>query len=357
MIDKITVVKKTRLKGWPQEKPISTTYKSVAISIFGAMVVVSLLNLLANWYLKDYTFNRGYWIITQKTKILSSLDTSEYWLVLGDSSGNFGIVPEILDQSLNVRSINLCTIADMLTIGDSFTLRDYIEGHGTPTGVLMVYAYNTWPRKGKIGAFARSHWPMLKIKKQLELDASGLIQLAIHRFFPIYSESTTLTSMSLMPRTAFLEGIPFKIEPNGFMPLPEPSPGVLSDARHHLRQINEIEPVISSANLAGLMEIANLADDYGFNGYLVSSPLYAEIWQDPKFRLYFSTIQTKIETIASEYDRLFYLHFDTDLTFPADKMENVDHVILPAAKVYTSRVAERILEIDRQSAPPRAKTF
>lgn len=342
--------KKMRHDVYPQEVPYPVSRTGIVVSIFGMIVIVALINLLAGWYLKDHTFNRGYWIITQKGKVLSSLDKSGYWLIVGDSSGNFGIVPDILDKRLGTQSINLCTIADMLTMDDFFMVENYIDRYGPPTGVLIVHAYDAWPREGELGAFARSNWPLEKIGKYLSLDGYGLVELAIKRYIPLYSESTTLTSMSFMPRTAFLRReLPFTIQSNGFMPLLEASSRVEGDAHFHLKRMTKIPSKISLFNEAGLQAIAGLAERYQFNVFLVNSPLYEGLWHHADFRTYFNSIQSKLKRIASNHPQLHLLHFDRDLMFSAGQMENVDHVIFSAAKIYTSRIASRIQAVGWRS--------
>ena len=126
------------------------------------------------------------------------------------------------------------------------------------------------------------------------------------------------------------------------MPLLTPSTGIHNDARNHLNRIGQKVPVISTFNIAGLERILNLAELHNFNVYLTNSPLYAGIWYNSKFRSYFDKLQNKLERFSAVHSRLFFLRFDSDLTFPAEKMENVDHVIYSAAQIYTSRIAERI---------------
>jgi len=334
---------KIQHEAYPEEKPYPVSRAGIVVSIFGTIVIVALINLLVGWYLEDRTFNRGYWIVTQKGKVLSSLKKPGYWLIVGDSSGNFGIVPDVLDKHLGIRSINLCTVADMLTMDDFFMVEEYIKRHGSPTGVLIVHAYDSWPREGKLGAFARSHWALNKIGGFLHLDSYALLQLLIKRYFPLYSESTTLASMSLMPKTAFLRRKPpFAIQPDGFMVLPEASSRVEDDARFHLKQIEKIAPEISLPNRLGLQAIADLADHHQFNVYLANSPMYDGLWHHAGFRSYFNVIQGKLKQVADNHPRLHLLHFDSDLRFSANQMENVDHVIFSAAKIYTSRVANGI---------------
>lgn len=327
----------------PPEIPAPHNWRDLAVLGLGVLFVVACFNMLAGWYLKDHTLNRGYWIVSQKGKLISSLQMRDYWLIVGDSSGNFGIVPELLDKQLGTKSVNLCTIADMLTMDDFFMVDAYINQHGPPAGVLMVHAYDAWPRQGEIGAFARSHWPVEKISTFLDLDGFDRLELLIRRYFPLFSESTTLTKMSLMPRTAFFrKGLPFTIYPDGYMPLLSASPGVDGDARFHLRRIKEIAPEISIPNQAGLQALADLAERYKFNVYMVNSPVYERLRQHQNFVNYFQTIQTKLLNIANRHQRLHMLPFGEDLTFSAKQMENVDHVIFSAAETYTAQVAARI---------------
>ena len=213
----------------------------------------------------------------------------------------------------------------------------------------MVHAYDAWPRLGELGAFARSNWPVRKISSFLNLGASEQMEMLIKRYFPLYSESTTLTKMSLMPRTAFFSrGLPFDIQPNGYMPLYVASSGVDDDAEFHLKRIQSISPEISRVNFFGLQALAKLAERYTFNVYMVNSPLYEKLLKYDEFLSYFSTIQRKLHRIAENHQRLHLLQFDETLSFSVKQMENVDHVIFSAAKAYTASIAGKIQDADRR---------
>ncbi|MEB3357540.1 MAG: hypothetical protein VKK04_12500, partial [Synechococcales bacterium] len=67
-----------------------------------------LLNVLANGFL-DYLISRqGYFLASYKWNLLTDLKQPADWLVLGDSSCNQGVVPEILSQELGGTALNLC---------------------------------------------------------------------------------------------------------------------------------------------------------------------------------------------------------------------------------------------------------
>ena len=343
---------------WPRETGVRTTLSDIILSLVGTLLVVALLNIVVGWYLEKHTFNRGYWLITEKSRLLFSLREAGYWLILGDSSGNMGIVPEILDRELGVRSVNLCTIADMLAVGDLFMLEAYLRRCGRPAGVLLVHTYNAWPRKGEPGAFGRSQWSLWQIKDGLGMSHYEFAKMVASRYCPLFAESTTIKAMSLTPWTsllAFLENGPFHLEPNGLMVQQKPVPsGVLADARLHLNKTKGHQPFISQANLRAIRDIKRLAELHKFNVYLISSPLYIGLWRDQEFRRYFDEMQENVRRAAQDSKRLILLSFGVDLTFSKDEMENADHVIYSAAKVYTARVAARIRSARSESfSPPK----
>jgi hypothetical protein len=270
-----------------------------------------------------------------------------------------GIVPEVLDRELGVRSVNLCTIADMLTVEDLFMLQTYIQRCGRPAGVLLVNTYNAWARKGEVGAFGRSRWPLWQTKDRLDMSFYECVEMLVARYLPLYSESRSITKMSLMPRTAliaFLGDGPFRLGPNGYMSLEKPVPaGVLRDARLHLAQTEKGRPSISRPNLKALEDVARLAERHKFPVYMISSPLYRGLWRNKNFRRYFDDMQDKLKYVAGALPGLVFLGFGPDLTFKAEEMENADHVVFSAAKVYTARVAARIKSARSKFPSPSKK--
>lgn len=328
---------------YPQEQTGPIGKAGFGLSLLGMLLVVICLNWFAGWYLEDHTLNRGYWIITQKGKLLDTLTMPGYWLIVGDSAGNFGVVPEVLDERLGVHTVNLCTVADMLTMDDFFMVEEYVARHGPPAGVLMVHVYDAWPREGELGAFARSNWGLKKISEFSQLDDFGFSRLLIKRYFPLYSESTTLAQMSLIPRTTFFRsGLPFAIKENGAMTVMADPPGVMRNTQAHLHYIKNAVPHISRTNLHGLEALAKIAQQYGFSIYIVNGPLYEGLWEHADFRSFFNMMQQEVKQVVERYPVMHQLPFDKDLLFPASEMENVDHLNVTAAKVYTARLAARI---------------
>src|SRR5262245_5791244 len=130
----------------PEELQIACTWRSVAWSIVGAIAVVAILNVAAMGILGAWSTNIGYRLVQEKWDLLMRQRSPVEWLVLGDSSCNQGVVPAVLDEELRTTSLNLCTIGDMMLVGDAWMLRSYLQRVGVPRHVVMVHVYDIWGR-------------------------------------------------------------------------------------------------------------------------------------------------------------------------------------------------------------------
>ncbi|WP_420644534.1 hypothetical protein [Candidatus Leptofilum sp.] len=61
-----------------------------------------------------------------------------------------------------------------------------------------------------------------------------------------------------------------------------------------------------------------------------------------QIQLYFQQVRAELQAFADESEQLHLL--ETLAAFPANQMENVDHLIFEAAKTYTGIIAAEIEE-------------
>ena len=95
-----------------------------------------------------------------------------------------------------------------------------------------------------------------------------------------------------------------------------------------------------------MQEIGVLADSYGFDIYLVNSPVYQGLYDNPAYQSYLSGVQQKLAEFAS--DSSYVYHIPAVRTFPAELMQTPDHLILTGAEEYTHWLIEQISLLRRQ---------
>ena len=97
-------------KNFPKEIVSRTTAREIIMTVAITLTVVAIVNVTALYYLARFTPNTGYLLIRAKWAMLSALKDPVALLILGDSSGNQGVDPQVFSDKLNLAAINLCTI-------------------------------------------------------------------------------------------------------------------------------------------------------------------------------------------------------------------------------------------------------
>ncbi|GAA6621737.1 hypothetical protein [Scytonema sp. NUACC26] len=328
-------------------KPVST--RSVLLSLLWIAILVLLANFAAKWYLEKYTTNRGDWLIREKWELLENLKQPVDWLLLGDSSCNQGILPSILNEKLNTTSINLCTIGNMTSLGDAWMLEAYIKKFGPPRNVLIVHVPDVWSRQFQLSLLAKiplswGYWQ--QIEPQIALNLNNQLDLWVQRYLPLYSANQSLANLLMFPLDSFKLNRSFKLENDGFMIWEKPNPkNVESQKEEQINFVKSNEFNISSDNSLALNRIVTEAEKYNFDVYLANSPLYEVLYENEKFKAYFSQVQKTLNAYANRSEKIH--HIQKPMTFPKEQMENADHVVYSAAKVYTNELITEIISIPK----------
>ncbi|MGB6297652.1 MAG: hypothetical protein WBF90_15910 [Rivularia sp. (in: cyanobacteria)] len=333
----------------PQEitKPIKS--KEFFLSLLGTLIFVVIFNFAAKLYLRENTTNRGYWIINKKWEILLKQKKPVDWLILGDSSCNQGVVPTIVNERLNTNSINLCTIGDMLLLDNSWMLDKYIQRVGVPKNILIVHVFDAWRRGINRPVFAQVplNWGYWKqVEPKLNFSKSDTLQLFIERYIPLYSENQSVSHLLKSPYDAFNRSQNFRLTKDGFMIWEKPNPEFVEAQRKmHLDFTRKNKFYLSSNNREALEHIAKLAEKHDFNVYIANSPIYEKLYDHKDFKAYFGQLQDTLNGYAAKSDRVHYIQ--EPITFPKEEMENADHLVYSAAKVYTNKLISEIESIQK----------
>ncbi len=319
---------------------------SPLIDILGVIFLVFLMNWAALWYVDRFPQNRAYWLIKEKWRLLHTLKASVEWVVLGDSSGNQGVIPEQLTARLGGRSINLCTIGPMGLLNDAWMLETCIKKYGPPKNVIIVHAYDVWHRKKpKPILISRiplpwGFWDMMHPGP--ELDVHDKMDMFLSRYFPLYVEHSALRKVMRNPRNLFKND--FVLTASGYMPCEKSNPQkVRADTKSHLKFVAENKAAISRMNQEALSRIITLAESHGIRVFFVNSPLYEGLFMEKGIQKYLADLQTILKKYTDDKRYVYYL--GDVATFPSGQMESVDHVTDSAAKMYTMAIADKVTKI------------
>ncbi|MCP5096979.1 MAG: hypothetical protein GY943_15630 [Chloroflexi bacterium] len=320
--------------------------RSVGLTVLGTILVTLLINYAASWYLQSYPGNRGYWLVNQKWNMLQALEAPVDWLILGDSSGNQGVIPEVVVGDTAVSAINLATVANMTMVDDVWMLQIYIDQFGPPEKVVIVHAYDMWERNISHVFIAKASIPWADwndLAPPLTLTFEDKSNIFTTRYVPIYAENKTLSNVIYNgvfgPDELFIKQ--YELAPGGNMPQLHPTPNiVLLDANTHIQHVSNRDFKMSNVNKAAIEQLILIAEANQLDVYLVNSPIYKGMFEDEGFNQYYGTVQGKIQSYTDQSE---YVHFlDFTAPFTENEMENIDHVIHSAAIKYSEMIAEEI---------------
>jgi hypothetical protein len=322
--------------------------RTTTLRLVGAVFAFLLIaNITAYVLLAWHPINRGNWLVHEKWKLLDrapDVDT----LILGDSSCNQGVVPQVLDEKLGGRSLNLCTIGNALAVNDAWMLDDYLAKHPAPKRVIVVHVYDMWTRDADytfvrlLGKIPRSFGFWNDMNPPVHLDMSDYEDLVSSKFLPLHSESTSLMTWIQSPREALHTH--FQLDERGFMNVTTPAPKrVAENLKKHLRELADLPTIPTLPNQRALARLAELAEHHHIDMVFANSPMVDALWASPELQHYLAVERTALRQSLGPSPHVRVLD-GPPRTFSAIEMENVDHVVGAAATTFTEWLAQRIRE-------------
>jgi len=317
----------------------------ISITLIGCLVFVLLANLGSIWLLRHF----GEDLIARKWNILLGMHSPVDWLILGDSSGNQGVVPEILNKRLGVSSINLATHAGMGALDDAWMLGEYIRKFGPPRSVLIVHSYDSWPLSGNPSTWAKvpfewGYWD--HVDPALHPDPGQIGLMFLDRYVPLYSRAKSIADILKPPLKSRSEGN--RWQKDGFMVASEPYIGfVLYNFQEEQKIVRTHKFRMAPLNVEALQRVRSLAEEYGFDVFIANGPLFEGLVADKEFQKYFSHVVSYLDDFVSHSARLHYIS-RSPMAFAVDQMQSVDHLIYPAARMYTDNLVTEIIALQHR---------
>jgi hypothetical protein len=334
----------------PDEILQPVTVPKILLSLICPWLLFGLVNFGASLYLKYFPENSGYWLIKQKWSMLLNLKKPVDWLILGDSSCNQGVVPQVFKSELNATAVNLCTIGDSLALNDAWMLSEHIKNHAVPKNVLIVHVYDMWDRE--INWNVTSQIPLFwgywnELEPHIPVSFENQKTIFFNQYLPLYSQNKSLKNV-IENSDSWFEPKDIKLQQDGFMVVDRANIWqVEEDTKTHLNSVKSKQFTLSSPNEQSLELIMKLAEKHDFNVYLTNSPIYEKLYQEPEFQTYYSQVQQKLQQFSDRSHKFHYI-MPKPMTFAKEQMDNADHLIESAAKVYTQKL---IAELEKVKKP------
>jgi hypothetical protein len=313
------------------------------LGIVGTVVAATIaLNVALLVFLTRHPVNRGHWLLRSKWELLArapAVDT----VILGDSSCNQGVRPDVLAAQLGGTVLNLCTIGDMMAVNDAWMLETYLRRH-TPKRVIVVHTDDMWDRDAGdrfvmlLGKIPRpwGFWDDLKLPLALGLGDKALI--AAGRWAPLYADERSLKDLLTQPGKALARK--YKLSPEGYMKLTRAAPAnVRRDAVNRAETLDapgRPNPI----NARALSGMAQLAAEHHVDLVFAPAPMFEGLYRDPRMVARLAEIERWIRANVGARARVIP---GPPATFAAERMENVDHVIDEAATEYTTWLGRAVL--------------
>jgi hypothetical protein len=332
----------------------SSSRKKILLLLVGIVTIVLLFNLVAIGYTKPYA-NSGLDIPGKKWGMLLGLKNPVDWLILGDSTGLVGVDPAIISAGLGGISINLCTSGPNGVINDAWMLDTYITRFGPPRNVLIVNFYKTWyidPSPGIVAGLPLEWGFWNKLEPPLYFNFGDTCNLWLQRYAPVAMQNP-------VPRW-ILEGywfwsrvFPGLIRPvlrnDGLYQNWDKVPGLVErSTQEEMKFIKEHEFHVSNSAQRALEHIRELADENGFDVYMVDNPIYQGLFADQGFQDYFAKVREMQVGFAATSERIHYL-VNLQLSLPEPLMRDAVHALPSGAEDFTRRLVSEIASLQRSS--------
>lgn len=333
----------------PTEHHHPQTARRVIGMVAGTVAATILLNLTAFLVLAVMAPNRDAALLSAKWALLRRQNAPVDWLILGDSTGNQGVIPTLLARELRGGvALNLCTFANTLVVNDAWMLEQYVKQQGPPKrGIILIHAYDVYGRTPEclvplLGAIDPSLRALGEKTPRLKLSLADKIGFYVGAYIPLYYRTETLKILLLHPQfwRYHKNRLP-ELTTDGFMSVRTPNPQeVKTDVQEHLLFLRKNPPVITPVNRQAITAIYTIARQHRVNLYIAMAPISDGLGNAPCYQEEVRFLDRTIRDLTSNYS--INLFFQDPQLFPAHELANADHVIESAAVTYTVALARAI---------------
>lgn len=331
--------------GVTPERIAPASRRRVWVLVLGTLVFALVANFALLYLVRTHPTNGGHWLIRSKWELLDRAPTVDT-LVLGDSTCNQGVRPDVWRETAHSSVLNLCTIGDMLVVNDAWMLEAYLRKHPTIRRVIVIHTFDTWQRDTDsrfamlLGAVPLRVGFWRDFRVPVDLGVSGQALALAARWFPLYADESSLRMWVTQPRKTWKRHEGFQITSDGFEADPVARPEHV-EVDHRLQKAALAEPWRPShANARALDTIAHLAAEHGIEVTIAPGPLYEGLWRESEMQKRQVEIRAWLHSVLAT--STVQILDDDPPVFAATEMTNADHITSDAAGRYTRWLVARV---------------
>ncbi len=300
------------------------------------------------------------WDRVEKKKELIAEPTNYDTLILGDSTGIQGIIPDVYEHVTGKKTLNLTTYADRNAIGDIYLLRDYLDHHPAPTTIVLVRSVLSW----YIGyGYEIVRLQFNNTDVALRATKSGVMsvpqfgRLLFEKVFPsfMYREKVAFTRGALLNKQAQYENMLKYMEGKGLKGYEPFNPQMhhpnLELSERNLDPFYKLTLSGGGLNLATysmplLHELCTLAEENNIQLYLAFNPLSHVVETDQRIGRSIEKLFTRVqqELAPTHNCRVLPKLWVMDDQYLSD----LTHTNDAGAHVYTKYVAEEVMKLEKE---------
>ena len=267
-------------------------------------------------------------------------------LVVGDSSGNFGVDAAVLAGELGVPATNLCTYGRFQVTGAGWLVDRAIETADAPPAlVVAVFGARTFVLESD--GFTMAEMPLAPFEWLRRTPGVGLgpvdaMRFTVARAFPLFTQSSSIgRCLSRWEWRPDLSRLVIEEDGTGRIPSANPD-GVPRFADRTIAEYEAHEgPVPSERERAAVRGLVADADERGYDLVFATSPIWDGLVDRPEHARMEARIVEFLEEACAASPRAHVLPGPAQ-TFPASVMENPFHLTTASSAEFTRELSARL---------------
>ncbi len=322
------------------------------VPMAGAVVMVLLANVVLMFCGVRHRTGNEERMLAAKWSLAGDRGRSFDWIVVGDSSGAFGVDPASLAKDLSGDCVNLCTFGSMGISGDAWMLEHYLANHASPQGVIIVHAADVWVSdQGDAfyqyaAAMPISTSSLLSRLVRLGSSPSELfITLRYRDWFPLLQLKDDLRGiLGWSPDDESMSTDRSQMPADGSLRLPasEARPEAVAAQSATYLSAGSEKTSFDWRYRSSLDRIIALAREKKICVYLANGPIAKPALELPHFQTSLRGVTSQLTSLAASETYVSYILRDW-VAFAPEEMQNCNHIVGPAVDDYTHALAEAIL--------------
>ncbi|MFN3165847.1 MAG: hypothetical protein ACE37H_02150 [Phycisphaeraceae bacterium] len=333
--------------GLPRERLRDVRWRSVAIEWAVAVAVVALINVAAIAALDRVDPNRFRVQVEVKYERLREHGGDYDSLILGDSTPNQGIKPELLNEQLGGKWMNLATVANMLALSDAWLLDEYIDTHGVPERVIVCHVPDMWAREADPGVMSQAPVGVNDfggLNPPIDWSAKDKLVVLGTRYFPLYSKQQSLLELVQKPWKA--RDLRETFGGDGFMQVQGQVDGWPKAVEAAIAEREQTPYKLSEDNARAMRRLIELAEQHGFMIYLTPGSVSQPLAASEGYRRNFDAMIEQYQKWAASSEHVTLI-LPEPQAFAREMMFDEDHVNAEGAVAWTTRIAEAVKRVEQ----------